>query len=859
VSPFTRRGNNRYSGEQLPSPGTCPGRNAGARLIVRNTCIPPFVSPESETTPRTAKRARMGRAIVVMAIVGVVIRLALAPFTSYPNDDLPWYWMAVSGLQHLPVYARPGFSYPPIWGWVLELLGRILGELGASPAALGVHDLSLNGANMATGGALATTITSPLLNVCIKSILTAADLGTACLLAMVAPFVSDRPRAREIAFGLYFLNPLVINETAVRAGIDGLVALSIAATLAMVVLRRPFLAGVALGIGVFVKLSPIVLAPLVLAALLSSSRRDPRDAIRFLAGGFCVAATVVVALLGTGQWSGFVENTFSRTQTGLLIGGPAFGGLRHFGALSNLLHLANQHSALVFDTSLAIEAAAVAGMTAWTWTHSRRSLARSVVLASTVTIAAVVATTPTSQPGYVLWFLGPLVLLASAKPWSYAPFAAVFSIAAVVFSLTYYSPAQLLFPLAEYTNLLNPHQLANSVQHWFLRPTGLWGASYKEDYASICAAAAMLAYLFLIAGFIDDRAFARAENRLPQRASRFPMHAVGGVLGLLVVAMVVSTATPPPAAGSTGSKLVHSRQVPGGFELTVSSHQVADERSLRTVVFPVSEVPATRDIYVVVDPTMPLGATTLEDVRGVFDELRATMKLRGYRGSVNMITSTALTRLLRAGPSPADTAVVDTSGVLPSAALSPGHDLLTPWLRRGGVLYWGGGPIGLWYADQGQSMVHTWRTGPATVLGPAADVTIRFLRQAQRPTPIASALDLQYQDAAFSPAVSEGSLSLGYTGDGTSSITSFPFDQGRLVVFGGLMYANAEVASDISLIQMSGVLYASGSVSTSTEKLGRWRATIPTVTGRLERVVIFDPRPSGISFSAFTLGSAGAG
>lgn len=799
-----------------------------------------------------------------MALIGVGIRLVLAPFTSYPNDDLPWYWMTTSGLQHLPVYARPGFSYPPIWGWMLELLGRVLGTFGATSGSLGVHDLSLNEANMATGGALATTITSPLLNVCIKGILTSADLLTALLVASVAPLVSDRRRAREIAFGLYFLNPLVINETAVRAGIDGLVALSIAATIALTARRRMFLAGVALALGVFVKLTPLALAPLVLAAVLPTGRQGIREAGKVVAGGVAVAVPVLVALLGTGQWAGFIENTFSRAQTGLLIGGPGFGGLRHFAALSNLLSLADRHSSLVLNTSLAIEAITVAAMTVWTWGNSRRSAARSLVLASTVTFTVIIATTPTSQPGYVLWLLPPLVLLASSNPRSFAPFAAVLSLAALAFSVTYYSPDQLLFPLAEYTNWFSPQHLGASIQHWFLRPTGLWGASYKEDYASVCAAMAILSYLFLVARCIDDRTLVPVTELADEKPIRlprsFPERAVIGVAALSLVAMVATSATPAPAPGSTGSRLAGARFASGHLYLTGSSRQVVDESSLRVVWFPVQQAPTTRRIFVVVDSSMPLGSTTRQDVRGVFDNLKATLRLRGYRATVTTIDAGDLSHLLSSDPSPSGTTVVDTSGVLPTAVLSPHRDLLVPWLQRGGVLYWGGGPLGLWYADPGQTEPQVWVGGPITLLGPAAALKIALLRQAQHPTPAARALGLQYQDASFGPSAtadaSAGGTALGYVGSGASSVTSFPFERGRLVVFGGLMYANAEVAADISLIQMSGVLFASGSVATTTVRLGRWETALRTTMPGMERVLVFDPRPSGISFRAFPVAQA---
>ena len=817
-----------------------------------------------------------GEAIFIMAAVGVAIRLVLAPFTSYTNDDLPWYWMGVSGIQHLSVYARPGFSYPPVWGWLLELVGRVLGSLGATPSALGVHDLALNGANMATGGGLASVVTSPLFNVCVKLLLTASDLVTALLIGGLASALSDRPRAREVAFALYFLNPLVISESSVRAGIDGLIALSVAAALFAAVRNRPYMAGVALSLGVCIKLTPILVAPLVLVATMSSAGPEPigraaaRQARDVVLGALSVGCPILLTLFATGQWAGFLENTFSRTKTGLAIGGPALGGLRHFGALSGLLADANRHNGAVLDASLAAELTVVVAMTLWTWSRGRRSMPMALTLSCTVTLAVVVLTTPTSQPGYVLWLLPPLAALVASNPRSYGLLFGALSLSALVFSWSYYGPEQVLFPLAEYTGVVSPGQLANSVQHWFLRPTGLWGASYKEDFASVCAAVSIVAYLFLVARCLDERALLPTESAGVRPGDRVPAwqsgeRAVVGFALLSGVAMLLSAATPNPAVGSTGTVVDTAAAAVAGHRTALTSRPVADENSLRILSFPLASPVRPRRIAVVVDPHMPLGATTLEDESGVFDNLRAEMELRGYPGSVQLITASTLVRLMADGSSAEGTAVVDTTGVLPTQVLGPRQNLLVPWLQKGGVLYWGGGPIGLWHADAGQAKPVTWSQGPESVLGPAAGERVAILRQGSEPTPIAKDLGIQYQDTSFSPsadtAVGEGAALLGYVDAGRSSLTDFAIGAGRLVLFGGLMYANGEVASDIALLQMSGVPYASGPIGVSSLPLRgrslRWTTESPGTARPWQRLVVFDPRLSGIAFSGFNFSEQG--
>jgi len=107
------------------------------------------------------------------------VRLVVAPYTSNSNDIGPWYQTSLAGLHGLTLYQRPGFSYPPVWGYLLEGLGQVFRMVGIGPSSLGMFDARYASLSTVTGD-FSVYVTSPLFNVAFKSLLFAGDLA-ACI------------------------------------------------------------------------------------------------------------------------------------------------------------------------------------------------------------------------------------------------------------------------------------------------------------------------------------------------------------------------------------------------------------------------------------------------------------------------------------------------------------------------------------------------------------------------------------------------------------------------------------------------------------------------------------------------------
>src|SRR5712692_9671176 len=83
--------------------------------------------------------------------VGLLVRFLLAPYTAWSNDVATWFHAALSGYYGLGLYERPGFSYPPFWGYCLSVIGTIVHVIGSAASFFGVDNPSLVATSAITG------------------------------------------------------------------------------------------------------------------------------------------------------------------------------------------------------------------------------------------------------------------------------------------------------------------------------------------------------------------------------------------------------------------------------------------------------------------------------------------------------------------------------------------------------------------------------------------------------------------------------------------------------------------------------------------------------------------------------------
>jgi Glycosyltransferase family 87 len=442
---------------------------------------------------------------VVPLIIGLIVRLVLAPFTAWNYDVAVWFHTALSGYYAVPLYERPGFSYPPVWGYILQMLGTALHITGSGPSFFGVIDNHYAAAVSVTSD-FTDVVTAPGFNLAFKCALFTFDLLTAVVIYRFVHQLTGKPKQARLAFVAWFLNPFVIYESAIHGAFDVIAGFAVLATLVLILAGREYWAGAAWAIGIMTKLSPVTLGlELVLAiavmenSIHRSTRLNVRRLARFGLGAGVAMAGLIAPLLFQGSVSAMLHNVFTRTQTPVTIGGISFSGVRYLRPFSGLLDWAFVNTGTVIQATTAAQVAAIALWAIWTVIMIRKDAVFALFTGAVGTLASFMLLSPVANPQYILWWLPALTVFVFASGRGYWPFT-VISLAPVVFTLAILGPTASLAPLATYTHLIPASVINDQVIGWYIAPARLWGATLADDFfapASLMTVAAIISLLGL--------------------------------------------------------------------------------------------------------------------------------------------------------------------------------------------------------------------------------------------------------------------------------------------------------------------------------------------------------------------------
>ncbi len=226
-------------------------------------------------------------------ILGLAIRVALIPFFTHSYDVYHWA-LTISNLRSGEgLYGLVGYYYTPVWGYILAGIGSIADLAGI--ADFGNMIPSLAFANGSEWEYYRDLVCTPAFVTLIKIIFTVFDLVTGYLIyVLVDDHTKDKKKAM-IAFGLWFLCPIVIYTSAVHVMFDTIAVMALVLTLLLIFRRRYALAGAVFAISVFIKFFPFYLVLIFLALILKQERTTGyrNKAVLTVILGFLVMAVVI--------------------------------------------------------------------------------------------------------------------------------------------------------------------------------------------------------------------------------------------------------------------------------------------------------------------------------------------------------------------------------------------------------------------------------------------------------------------------------------------------------------------------------------------------------------------------------------
>jgi len=387
--------------------------------------------------------ASRSRFFLALIAAGAIVRIVAAVLTTNsPDLALFGYVVQQGGLGH-SLYADPGFSYPPLVGYLFVAFGKLLNALG-QPVI--VHVAALQAYRLP--GLAIADLTTPAASFLIKSPAMLGDVAAAWIIDMACRRLGVSDVRRQLAVLAWWLNPMVVFDSAVQASWDSIVPTAIIASGLAAIDRKDVTSGAWLAVGALSKLVPVLCIPLVLATVFGRERGLARRfgaILAFAGGGIAMAILILIPVIYWGQLSTLLRDTvFTRT------GGAMFGGFNIWAvltvtSLSGVAAWITAHAGTVAQSLLLTEVCVIIAVAVDIVRRPDVTLER-WVSAATLTIAAVLLTAAYAQPGYAVWII-PFCLLLWARGSSvWGAFALLLSVFSFVFTMAVRAPAALIVP-----------------------------------------------------------------------------------------------------------------------------------------------------------------------------------------------------------------------------------------------------------------------------------------------------------------------------------------------------------------------------------------------------------------------------
>lgn len=789
-------------------------------------------------TKQDAERQSFVGSCGLLVVIGVGIRLVLAPFTSTSLDDGVWATSIRHGIQGIGLYSQPGFSYPPVWGYLLHAEGFMLRLMGLSPQSVATSP-QLWTVLSARDWQLSPLIMTSLGSFLLKVPLFCSDLIVAWLVWHIVLSLGWGEKKAKLAVALWFLCPLVIFESAVHGAFDTMVALCFAAAILARLRRRYFLAGVAIAIGVLTKLTPGFLAPLFLAScfwpMAEEEKSERWRALGLIVAGGALATLVgIVPLVANGTLHAAYANVFSRSSVSSSVGGLSWLGFSALPQLSSVETWALQPGNPVVNASVLVDVVP-AVVAVFLWRRSARS--GSVLVALTAGVMALVLLAgPLANSQYLLWVLPAVVVLAVSDRRLLAAYwiltaAGVMYEVAITSPLAFLTPSYLAFGFPSLREIVaSPLALTTTIV--FGEPIG----KLFDFVAFLIAMVGVGITLWSLRKHIASRA--SAARRGVMRPGSVGLHVLcAGMLGCVLLLGLLPAALDAGAAPLVLS--IHVTRSSGHtFKVSWESGR-SGLAGLPVNVVITKEPRAVRSVVIYADTSYPSAGSSAFVVQGVVDHLPVDLSADGVHVHARVVDARRLASVLLDSGDAAGTVVVDAAGTLPSTVWGPSANDVSSFLEAGGTLVWGGDEPGYYSVGPATSMVASpppegifndrcgaYQQSPGAPLAKAVTVmgedgVARLLGwpgllptswgwgcTARQPSAVAEALGLSSVWIHAGPRVSTllriHGVDLGYNVFGRTSAAWIPRGKGGVLLFAGTVNATSFSSDTAALLATSG-------------------------------------------------------
>ncbi|MCL2334146.1 MAG: PIG-U family protein [Candidatus Methanoplasma sp.] len=371
------------------------------------------------------------------------------PLLSFDFDLAAWVATGQGLESGRNIYETSYYMYTPVWGYILSIMTGIGNLFGLSIPGEMMGEL-VTSARLST--VLNTTITSIAANVLYKFPLLLIDIITAWVLYKIVFHMTSDKKKATLAFGLWFLCPLVIWSSSVACMFDSLSALFTILCFYFMIKENYILSGISFMFAVTTKVFPVILILVILAYIISKHKSDIRAMLKkvgmFIVGGAATFLVVYLPVILTGNLSVSFKFFFSRSET---VSGASWNPVSIISSIS--------FNQVIQLAPILIIAFILIGYWMYRSEPEKRDMNMIIAVLLSFTVLFIWPPTPT-YPVLLIPFLAMAVTVCGKKGliWSWGLFSAIMVMTALmIFNI------QLLYSLAENTGLLDIGSIISSV------------------------------------------------------------------------------------------------------------------------------------------------------------------------------------------------------------------------------------------------------------------------------------------------------------------------------------------------------------------------------------------------------------
>lgn len=213
--------------------------------------------------------------LIVIITVSLIIRSILSLFFTYSYDVTFWGTVFENIQTGNGLYDLPGYYYTPIWGYFIAAIGTIMNVVFGI-GSFGTMGPELIPTEGVTWQYYQDLVSSVEFSISFKFVFTLVDLAISYILFKMVMDRTGNKKKASIAFGMWFLCPIVIYTSCVQVMFDSISILLILMAVYMLMKKWYFIAGFAFCMAVFTKYFPAYLFFILIAYIIAHNNRNIR-------------------------------------------------------------------------------------------------------------------------------------------------------------------------------------------------------------------------------------------------------------------------------------------------------------------------------------------------------------------------------------------------------------------------------------------------------------------------------------------------------------------------------------------------------------------------------------------------------